>query len=81
MSILSTYPGSSYKRLSGTSMATPVAASLVGLLLSNGDPQPLRTIVQSSDKIGTRKPGNRINVCRAIDMGTPYSCQASGAGG
>ncbi|NVM01990.1 MAG: S8 family serine peptidase [Candidatus Helarchaeota archaeon] len=34
--ILSTYPGNKYKLMSGTSMAAPMAAGIVALLLGNG---------------------------------------------
>ncbi len=39
--ILSTVPGSSYSRLSGTSMAAPISSSLVALLLSHGVSDPV----------------------------------------
>jgi len=48
-SILSTYLGGGYKVLSGTSMASPVAAGLAGLLrkqASNATPNDLRTAIR-----------------------------------
>jgi thermitase len=49
--ILSTMPGNKYGKLSGTSMATPLVAGLVGLLKSQDaslTPSQIRSILQSS---------------------------------
>lgn len=49
--IYSTMPGGGYGFLQGTSMATPVASSLVGLLISHGDTDPMKTVIDTSDKL------------------------------
>lgn len=59
-------------------MAAPNAASLVALLLANGDTNPFQTIVNSADKVVKKAPYLRINVCRAIDQGTSLTCAATG---
>jgi subtilisin family serine protease len=46
--ILSTYPGGKYKTMSGTSMATPHAAGIVGLLLSK---EPKLTPAQVRERL------------------------------
>lgn len=61
-------------------MATPVVSSLAALLASLGDSDPLQTIVDTSDRIGSRAPGQRINACRAVAQ-NGISCVPSGPGG
>ncbi|RAL26421.1 S8 family peptidase [Thermoflavimicrobium daqui] len=71
VSIMSTYPGNTYRSLSGTSMATPLVAGLAGLLASQGkSASTIRSNIESSaDKIsgtGTYWTHGRVNANNAV---------------
>ena len=63
-------------------MATPVTSSLAALLMANDEeltPKDVEEIIiDTADDIGGRSPGNRINVCRAINELDGFSCGATG---
>lgn len=69
VAILSTAPAATYLFQNGTSMATPIVASTIWLLLSLGDTNPVQTIKNTTDSIpwanGLMGAG-RINVCKAV---------------
>ena len=51
VAILSTAPAATYLFQNGTSMATPIVASTIGLLLSLGDTNPMQTIQNTTDPV------------------------------
>ncbi|PEY32729.1 alkaline serine protease [Bacillus cereus] len=74
-SIYSTYKGSTYRSLSGTSMATPQVAGVAGLLANQGytNVQIRQIIETTSDKIygtGTYWKNGRVNANKAVQYGT-----------
>lgn len=73
--IYSTWTGSGYNTISGTSMATPHVAGLAGLLASQGltNAQIRDRIMTTADQIsgtGTYWTGGRINAYRAVTGGS-----------
>lgn len=68
--IVSTYPGGGYATLSGTSMASPVTAGTVALLVALGDRDPAGTLVRTMDAAGPGIPG-RVNAWRAVSAVVP----------
>jgi len=68
--ILSTLPGNTYAKESGTSMATPVVAGLVGLMKSyapSSTNAELRTSLEANcDNIGTWIAKGRVNAVNAV---------------
>ncbi|MFC4547161.1 S8 family peptidase [Paenactinomyces guangxiensis] len=71
-SIYSTYIGSSYRSLSGTSMATPHVAGLAGLLAAQGknNSQIRAAIENTADQIsgtGTYWSYGRVNAAKAVN--------------
>jgi thermitase len=75
-SIYSTWTGSSYNTINGTSMATPHVAGLAGLLASQGltNAQIRDRIMNTADKIsgtGTYWIGGRINAYNAVTNTIP----------
>jgi hypothetical protein len=76
VSILSTYFGSAYATLSGTSMATPFVTGLTALLVGQ---DPTRTpadlkvlLAQTSDKIGTGYVADPYGTCAGCTWNTKY---------
>lgn len=63
--IVSTYPGGRYATMSGTSMASPVTAGTLALLVALGDRDPAGTLVRGLDPAGSDLPG-RVNAWRAV---------------
>jgi thermitase len=83
-SIYSTWIGSGYNTISGTSMATPHVAGLAGLLASQGltNAQIRDRIINTADKIsgtGTYWTGGRINAKAAVTNSAPPPPPPSGS--
>ena len=77
VSINSTYPDNSYKKISGTSMACPMVAGLAGLILSKNNslsPDDVRTIIEYSidrmDPYDLPIRRGRVNAFKAMQRGT-----------
>lgn len=85
-SIYSTWTGSGYNTISGTSMATPHVSGLAGLLVSQGltNAQIRDRILNTADKIagtGTYWTGGRINAYNAVTNTVPGGGGGGGGGG
>jgi hypothetical protein len=77
-SIFSTWLGSTYHTLSGTSMAAPLVSGLAGLLVSRGETnqQIAETICNTADPIsgtGTYWSCGRIDAAAALEATVPHS--------
>lgn len=84
--IYSTWTGSSYNTIDGTSMATPHVAGLAGLLASQGlsNAQIRDRIMNTADKIsgtGSYWIGGRINAYNAVTNTVPGGGGGGGGGG
>jgi serine protease len=84
--ILSTLPGGLYGRMSGTSMAAPVASGVVALVRqsfpSYSAEQALARVMKSADNIERQQPWlagllgwGRVNAYRALAESTLYFCR------
>lgn len=69
-SIVSTWPGGGYATLSGTSMAAPVTAGTLALLVALGDRDPAGTLARTQDGAGSGLPG-RVSAVRAVGAVVP----------
>lgn len=72
--ILSTYPANDYQSISGTSMATPLAAGIVGMIRgkfpSMSDREALDQLINTCDEVSSLTSfianGRRVNLAKAI---------------
>jgi subtilisin family serine protease len=90
-SVLSTYPGGQYRRMSGTSMATPHVTGAIALMLAKNPnltaAQVKSAIIQGADQsaalAGTSVSGGELNVANAVlgKTGTRYSGSSGGDNG
>jgi thermitase len=76
VNIMSTYLGSSYAAVSGTSMSAPITAGVVGLLVARGGSgtsnATIRSVLENNcDPIGTWVVKGRVNAFKALQVIQP----------